>query len=116
MKLPVVVKGIMGADDAHDAVNSGADAVVVSNHGGRILDFNRSALEVLPEVVEAVGAKVPVLLDSGIRSGGDIVKAMALGAKAVLIGRPVAWGVGAFGARASSGCLIFSPKKCSGCW
>ncbi len=73
--------------------------MVVSNHGGRILDFNRSALEALPEVVDAVGAKVPVLLDSGIRSGGDIVKALALGAKAVLIGRPVAWGVGAFGAR-----------------
>jgi isopentenyl diphosphate isomerase/L-lactate dehydrogenase-like FMN-dependent dehydrogenase len=98
VKLPVVVKGIMGADDARTAVNSGADAVIVSNHGGRILDFNRSALEALPEVVEAVGNKVPVLLDSGVRSGGDIVKALALGAKAVLIGRPVAWGVGAFGA------------------
>ncbi|HEX9454762.1 MAG TPA: alpha-hydroxy-acid oxidizing protein [Candidatus Binatia bacterium] len=98
VKLPVVVKGIMGAADARVAVDSGADAVVVSNHGGRILDFNRSALEALPEVVEAVGARVPVLFDSGIRSGGDIVKAMALGAKAVLIGRPVAWGVGAFGA------------------
>jgi isopentenyl diphosphate isomerase/L-lactate dehydrogenase-like FMN-dependent dehydrogenase len=97
--LPVVVKGIMGADDARAAVNSGADALVVSNHGGRILDFNRSALEALPEVIDAVAGKVPVLLDSGIRSGGDIVKAMALGAKAVLVGRPVAWGVGAFGAR-----------------
>jgi len=97
VKLPVVVKGIMGADDARVAVSSGADALVVSNHGGRILDFNRSALEALPEVVDAVGSKVPVLLDSGIRSGGDIVKALALGAKAVLIGRPVAWGVGAFG-------------------
>jgi isopentenyl diphosphate isomerase/L-lactate dehydrogenase-like FMN-dependent dehydrogenase len=97
--LPVVVKGIMGADDARAAVNSGADALVVSNHGGRILDFNRSALEALPEVIDAVAGKVPVLLDSGIRSGGDIVKAMALGAKAVLTGRPVAWGVGAFGAR-----------------
>ena len=98
VKLPVVVKGIMGADDARAAVNAGADAVIVSNHGGRILDFNRSALEALPEVVEAVGSKVPVLLDSGVRSGGDIVKALALGARAVLIGRPVAWGVGAFGA------------------
>jgi len=98
VKLPVVVKGIMGAADARVAVDSGADALVVSNHGGRILDFNRSALEALPEVVDAVGARVPVLLDSGVRSGGDIVKAMALGAKAVLIGRPVAWGVGAFGA------------------
>jgi len=96
--LPVVVKGIMGADDARTAVDAGADALVVSNHGGRILDFNRAALEALPEVVDAVGAKVPVLLDSGVRSGGDIVKALALGAKAVLVGRPVAWGVAAFGA------------------
>jgi isopentenyl diphosphate isomerase/L-lactate dehydrogenase-like FMN-dependent dehydrogenase len=97
--LPVVVKGIMGADDARAAISSGADALVVSNHGGRILDFNRSALEALPEVVDAAAGRVPVLLDSGIRSGGDIVKALALGAKAVLVGRPVAWGVGAFGAR-----------------
>lgn len=98
VRLPVVVKGIMGGDDARVAVAAGADALVVSNHGGRILDFNRSALEALPEVVEAVGARVPVLFDSGIRSGGDIVKALALGAKAVLTGRPIAWGVGAFGA------------------
>ena len=97
VSLPVVVKGIMSAADACDAVNAGADALLVSNHGGRILDFNRAALEALPEVVDAVGGKVPVLLDSGIRSGGDIVKALALGAKAVLIGRPVAWGVAAFG-------------------
>jgi len=80
------------------AVNAGADALVVSNHGGRILDFNRAALEALPEVVEAVGSKVPIILDSGVRSGGDIVKSLALGAKAVLAGRPIAWGVGAFGA------------------
>ena len=97
--LPVVVKGIMGADDARIAVDAGADALVVSNHGGRILDSNRSSLEALPEVVDGVNGKVPVLLDSGIRSGGDIVKALALGAQAVLIGRPLAWGVGAFGAR-----------------
>ena len=86
--LPVVIKGIMGAEDARTAVNSGADALVVSNHGGRVLDFNRAALEALPEVVDAVGGKVPVILDSGVRSGGDIVKALALGAKAVLAGRP----------------------------
>jgi len=98
VKLPVVVKGIMDAADARVAVSSGADALVVSNHGGRILDFNRSALEALPEVVDAAGGNVPVLLDSGVRSGGDVVKALALGAKAVLTGRPIAWGVGAFGA------------------
>lgn len=98
VKLPVVVKGIMDAADARVAVSSGADALVVSNHGGRILDFNRSALEALPEVVDAADGHVPVLLDSGVRSGGDVVKALALGAKAVLTGRPIAWGVGAFGA------------------
>ena len=95
--LPLVIKGIMGAEDARIAVNAGADALIVSNHGGRILDFNRAAIEALPEVVAAVGSKATVLLDSGIRSGGDIVKALALGAKAVLVGRPVAWGVAAAG-------------------
>lgn len=99
VNLPVVIKGIMSDDDAREAVNAGADAVVVSNHGGRILDFNRAALEALPEVIDAVGNKVPVILDSGVRSGGDVVKALALGAKAVLTGRPIAWGVAAFGAR-----------------
>src|SRR6476620_11276667 len=99
VSLPVVIKGIMGAEDARAAVNAGADALVVSNHGGRILDYNRAALEALPEVLDAIGGKTPVLLDSGIRSGGDIVKALALGARAVLVGRPIAWGVGAFGVR-----------------
>src|SRR5919108_1061755 len=99
VQLPVIIKGIMGAEDARAAVNAGADALVVSNHGGRILDFNRAALEALPEVIDAVGGKIPVLLDSGIRSGGDIVKGLALSARAVLVGRPVAWGVGSFGAR-----------------
>lgn len=97
VSLPVVIKGIMGADDARVAVEAGADALIVSNHGGRILDFNRAAIEALPEVVDAVGKKSVVLLDSGIRTGGDIVKAIALGAKAVLVGRPVGWGVGAAG-------------------
>ena len=97
VSLPIVIKGIMSAEDARVAVEAGADALIVSNHGGRILDFNRAAIEALPEVVEAVGKKVPLLLDSGIRSGGDIVKALALGAKAVLVGRPVGWGVGAAG-------------------
>lgn len=97
VSLPVVVKGIMGAEDACVAVKAGADALVVSNHGGRLLDYNRAAIEALPEVVEAVAGRVPVLLDSGIRSGGDVVKALAMGAKAVLVGRPVFWGVGAAG-------------------
>jgi isopentenyl diphosphate isomerase/L-lactate dehydrogenase-like FMN-dependent dehydrogenase len=97
VSLPVVIKGIMSADDARVAVEAGADALIVSNHGGRILDFNRAAIEAFPEVAEAVGKKVPLLLDSGIRSGGDVVKALALGVKAVLVGRPVGWGVGAAG-------------------
>jgi isopentenyl diphosphate isomerase/L-lactate dehydrogenase-like FMN-dependent dehydrogenase len=94
-----VVKGIMNPDDARIALESGADALVVSNHGGRLLDFNRAAIEALPEIVQAVGGKVPVLLDSGIRRGGDVVKALALGAKVVLLGRPICWGVGVGGAR-----------------
>jgi isopentenyl diphosphate isomerase/L-lactate dehydrogenase-like FMN-dependent dehydrogenase len=98
VSLPVVIKGIMGAADARDAVAAGADALIVSNHGGRILDFNRAAIEALPEVVDAVGKHATILLDSGVRSGGDIIKARALGAKAVLVGRPVGWGVGAAGA------------------
>ena len=95
--LPLVVKGIMCQEDALLAVEAGADAVIVSNHGGRIADYSRSALEALPEVVEAVGRKVSVLVDSGFRRGTDILKALALGAKAVLVGRPVWWGVAAGG-------------------
>ena len=98
VSLPVVIKGIMGAADARDAVAAGADALIVSNHGGRILDSNRAAIEALPEVVDAVGKNATILLDSGVRSGGDIVKARALGATAVLVGRPIGWGVGAAGA------------------
>ena len=95
--LPVVIKGMMSAEDARTAVNAGADAVLVSNHGGRILDFNRAALEALPEVVDAVGAEVPVLLDSGIRSGADVFKALALGADAVTLGRPHVYGLAVAG-------------------
>lgn len=98
VSLPMVVKGIMGPEDARIALDHGADVLVVSNHGGRVLDFNRAAIEVLPEVVKAVGGRAPVLFDSGIRSGGDIAKALALGAKAVLVGRPICWGVGMGGA------------------
>jgi 4-hydroxymandelate oxidase len=100
--LPVVVKGILNREDARIAVDAGADAIVVSNHGGRIFDQTRAAFEVLPEVVATVGSRVPVILDGGVRNGGDIVKAIALGAKAALVGRPVCWGVavgGAIGAK-----------------
>jgi isopentenyl diphosphate isomerase/L-lactate dehydrogenase-like FMN-dependent dehydrogenase len=96
--LPVVIKGILSSEDARIAVDAGADAIVVSNHGGRIFDQTRAAFEVLPEIVAAVGKNVPVLLDGGVRNGGDIVKAIALGAKAALVGRPICWGVAVGGA------------------
>ena len=94
---PIVVKGVHIAEDARRAVNEGADAVVVSNHGGRQLDGVRSTIETLPEVVEAVGKRTEVLVDGGIRRGSDVVKALCLGAKAVLIGRAYAYGLGAGG-------------------
>jgi isopentenyl diphosphate isomerase/L-lactate dehydrogenase-like FMN-dependent dehydrogenase len=96
-KLPVVVKGVLTAEDAKLCVQHGAQAVVVSNHGARTLDGTAGTLHVLAEVADAVGGKIPVLMDGGVRRGGDIVKAMALGAKAIMIGRPYLWGLGAFG-------------------
>ncbi|HUP46472.1 MAG TPA: alpha-hydroxy acid oxidase [Thermoanaerobaculia bacterium] len=95
---PLVVKGVHTADDARQALDHGAAAVVVSNHGGRQLDGVAPALHVLPEVIEAVDGKVEVLLDSGIRRGSDVVKALCLGARAVLVGRAYAYGLGAGGA------------------
>lgn len=93
----VVVKGVHTADDARRALDAGADAVVVSNHGGRQLDGVAATIRVLPEVVEAVGTRTEVLLDGGIRRGSDVVKALCLGARAVLIGRAYAYGLGAAG-------------------
>lgn len=84
---PLVVKGVLSADDARHAVDAGADAVVVSNHGGRQLDGAPATARVLPEVVDAVGERTEVLVDGGIRRGGDVIKAIALGARAVLVGR-----------------------------
>ncbi len=92
-KLPVIIKGIVRADDACLAWQHGASAVIVSNHGGRQLDTSPATIEVLPEVVAAVGDKLEVLVDGGIRCGGDVLKAIALGAKAVLVGRPILWGL-----------------------
>ncbi|HZJ10655.1 MAG TPA: alpha-hydroxy acid oxidase [Trueperaceae bacterium] len=94
---PIVVKGVHTADDARRAVDLGAKAVVVSNHGGRQLDGVAPTLKVLPEVVSAVGDRIEVLMDGGIRRGGDVVKALALGARAVLVGRAYAYGLGAGG-------------------
>ena len=89
--LPLVVKGILTAEDGLLAAEHGAEAVVVSNHGGRQLDGVQASLDALPEVVEAVGDRVEVLLDGGVRRGTDVLKALALGARAVLIGRPFVW-------------------------
>jgi isopentenyl diphosphate isomerase/L-lactate dehydrogenase-like FMN-dependent dehydrogenase len=91
--LPLLVKGILTAEDALQAVEAGADGVVVSNHGGRQLDGVAAALDALPEVVEVVGERAVVLMDSGIRRGTDVVKALALGAQAVLAGRAPLWGL-----------------------
>jgi isopentenyl diphosphate isomerase/L-lactate dehydrogenase-like FMN-dependent dehydrogenase len=92
-KLPVVLKGIVHPDDARLAVEHGADAIVVSTHGGRQVDGAIGSLDALPTVVAAVAGRVPVLFDSGIRSGADVFKAIALGARAVLIGRPYVYGL-----------------------
>jgi isopentenyl diphosphate isomerase/L-lactate dehydrogenase-like FMN-dependent dehydrogenase len=96
-RLPVVVKGVMTAEDARLACEHGADAVVVSNHGGRQLDGVAATLDALPEVAEAVGGRVEVYLDGGVRRGADVLRALALGARAVLVGRPILWGLAAGG-------------------
>jgi lactate 2-monooxygenase len=92
-KLPILLKGILHPDDAARAVDEGIDGIVVSNHGGRQVDGSTSTLEALPAITAAVGGRIGVLLDSGIRSGADIFKALALGADAVLLGRPYAYGL-----------------------
>jgi lactate 2-monooxygenase len=97
--LPVLVKGICAAEDARAALDAGADGLVVSNHGGRQVDGARAALDCLVDVVDAVGERAPVLFDSGIRTGADVVVALALGAAAVLLGRPWVYGLGLAGQR-----------------
>jgi 4-hydroxymandelate oxidase len=97
-ELPVVIKGVMTADDAVRAADAGAAAVSVSNHGGRQLDGDPASLDALPEVVEAVGGRAEVYADGGVRSGSDVLTALALGARAVFVGRPVLWGLATGGA------------------
>jgi L-lactate dehydrogenase (cytochrome) len=94
---PLVVKGVLHPDDARAAVAHGADAIIVSNHGGRQLDGAPSTIRVLPRIVEAVGGQCEIYLDSGVRSGHDMIKAVALGARAVFIGRPFLYGLGVAG-------------------
>lgn len=106
---PIVLKGIQHADDARRAVDTGMDGVIVSNHGGRQVDGAIGAIEALPEVVDAVGDQVTVLFDSGIRTGADIAKALALGAKSVLVARPYVYGLalgGEAGVRHVIRCLL----------
>jgi isopentenyl diphosphate isomerase/L-lactate dehydrogenase-like FMN-dependent dehydrogenase len=97
VKGPLILKGILEPEDAKLAIEHGADAIIVSNHGGRSMDYGPSTLEVLPEIVAAVNGRIPVLFDSGIRRGADMFKALALGANAVMIGRTTRWGLAAFG-------------------
>jgi len=97
VKTRLLVKGLITTEDAKLAVDNGLDGIVVSNHGGRVDDSGRSTIDALPEIVEAVGGRLPVIVDSGFRRGTDIVKALAMGARAVAIGRPYLWGLWAFG-------------------
>ena len=101
----MILKGVLDEDDAREAVAAGAEGIVVSNHGGRQLDAARSSISVLPRIAEAVGSKTPVLMDGGIRSGQDVTRALALGAKACLIGRAWVYGVAARGEAGVTGVL-----------
>ena len=96
-KMKVLIKGLESADDAALAVTSGADGIIVSNHGGRATESGRPTIDALPEVVQGAGGRIPVLLDGGVRRGTDVFKALALGATAVGIGRPYIWGLSSFG-------------------
>ena len=96
-KMKILVKGILAHEDAKLAADAGIDAIIVSTHGGRSEDSGRSTIDALPEIIEAVGGRMPILIDSGFRRGADIVKALAMGAQGVCVGRPYIWGLGAFG-------------------
>jgi isopentenyl diphosphate isomerase/L-lactate dehydrogenase-like FMN-dependent dehydrogenase len=98
IKLPMLIKGILSPEDAELCIQHGADGIIVSNHGGRSMDYGPSTLEVLPDIVAVVRGRVPVIVDSGFRRGSDVFKALALGANAVELGRAARWGLGAFGA------------------
>lgn len=115
---PIVLKGIQHVEDAKLAVEYGVDGIVVSNHGGRQLDGAIGSLEVLPEIVEAVGDKVTVLFDSGIRTGTDVIKALCLGAKAVLVGRPYIYGLAVNGKKGAKAALqgILAVSYCNCDW
>ncbi|ANF57102.1 alpha-hydroxy acid oxidase [Halotalea alkalilenta] len=102
---PLIIKGVMEPEDAERAVDAGADAVIVSNHGGRQLDGACASIEALPDVLQAVGSRTEVYVDGGVRSGQDVLRAVALGARGVFIGRPFLYGLGALGEEGVSRCL-----------
>ena len=106
--MKLLIKGIVTKEDAELAVKHGIDGVIVSNHGGRAEDSGRATIESLVEVVEGVKGRIPVIVDGGFRRGTDIFKALALGANAVMIGRPYIWGLAAFGQQASRRCSTSS--------
>jgi isopentenyl diphosphate isomerase/L-lactate dehydrogenase-like FMN-dependent dehydrogenase len=97
IKGPMLVKGILTAEDARMSVEHGVNGIIVSNHGGRSMDYGPATLEALPEIVAAVNGRIPVIVDSGFRRGADVLKALALGANAVMFGRATRWALGAFG-------------------
>jgi (S)-2-hydroxy-acid oxidase len=92
-KMKIILKGVMAAEDARLAIEKGADAIIVSNHGGRQLDCTPATIEVLPAIAKEAKGKIPIIIDGGVRRGSDIFKAIALGADLVLVGRPVLWGL-----------------------
>jgi len=107
----LIIKGIMDAEDARLAVESGADALIVSNHGGRQLDGAQSSIEALPAIVDAVGTQIEVHMDGGVRSGQDVIRALALGARGVYVGRPFLYGLGAQGEAGVTRCLEIIHKE-----
>ena len=116
---PLIIKGVMTGEDARRAIDEGASAVVVSNHGGRQLDSVPASIQVLPEVVGAVNGQIEVLMDGGVRRGSDVIKALCLGARAVLVGRAYAYGLAAGVQQVSpepSKCFALKWSARSNCW
>ena len=113
--LPLVLKGIRTGEDAHLAVEHGVEGILVSNHGGRQMDMTMSAIETVPEIVEAVKGRAEVYVDSGVRRGSDVIKALALGARAVAIGRPLFWGLAVDGADGVHGVLELLREEIDRC-
>ena len=113
--LPLVLKGIRTAEDAHEAVENGVNGILVSTHGGRQLDMTMGAIEMVPEIVAAARGQAEVYVDSGVRRGSDVIKALALGAKAVAIGRPLFWGLAVDGADGVHGVLELLREEVDRC-